>query len=49
MQKITGVQGALSCVPLIFIAPPRRAAIFDELDPLEAPLGPAALWPRGVV
>jgi len=42
------MQGALPCEALIFIVHPRKALIFDALDPLEAPLGPAALWPRGV-
>jgi len=36
------------CILLIFVVHPRKAVIFDELDPMEAPLGPAAFWPRGV-
>jgi len=48
MQKITEMQGALLCERLLFVVHPRKAVIFDELDPMEAPLGPAALWPRGV-
>jgi len=49
MQEVTVMQGALMCVSLIFVVHPRKAVIYDEPDPLEAPLGPAALWPRGVV
>jgi len=48
MQDPTVMQGALMCAPLIFVVHPRKAVIFDELDPLEAPLGPAAFRPRGV-
>jgi len=47
MQDPTVMQGALMCILLIFIVHPRTALIFDDLDPLEAPLGPAALRPRG--
>jgi len=48
MQEVTVMQGALMCVSLIFVVHPQKAVIFDELDLLEAPLGPAALRPRGV-
>jgi len=47
MQDPTVMQGALPCKPLIFIVHPRTALIFDELDILEAPLGPAASLAAG--
>jgi len=49
MQDPTVMQGALSGVPLVFISLPCKTAIFHEQNRMEAPMGPAAFWPRGVV
>jgi len=46
MYKITVLQSPLMCVPLIFVVHPRTPVIFSQHG-LEAPLGPAAFWPRG--